>query len=346
VSAWETDLQARLDSGLEALWRDVGPGVDTEALRAALTDAVAGGKRVRPRLLADVHDNLGGRRPEAVLGMAAAIELLHTAFVIHDDLIDHDDFRRGRPSIPGRFRDAAEGMDATPRGAHTYSTAGALLTGDLALSAALCAVAALDLPSAVRSRLIALVTEALATSATGELADVRLSLGIAASRYDDALELAYRKTAAYSFVLPMQAGALLADADTAVVTALGDAGGALGIAFQLYDDLAGMFADGDTTGKDPVADLREGKPTLLLSHVRGTAVWPEVEPRWGNPRVTVDDLHVVRRLLEEAGTRLHVETVAAEHLQAGLDGAERAGVGVLAADWASTLTRIHTEAAA
>jgi geranylgeranyl diphosphate synthase type II len=207
-------------------------------------------------------------------------------------------------------------------------------------------VATLDLPATPRLRLMELVTEALTTSATGELTDVRLSLGVAFPGYDEALELAYRKTAAYSFVLPMQAGAVLAGARAATIASLGEAGRALGIAFQLYDDLAGMFADSDTTGKDPLADLREGKPTLLLCHARDTAAWPEIEPRWGDADVTVADLLAVRRLLEDAGTREHVETVAAAHLREGLDEAKRSGVGVLAADWASTLLRIHTEVAA
>jgi geranylgeranyl diphosphate synthase type II len=147
-------------------------------------------------------------------------------------------------------------------------------------------------------------------------------------------------------VLPMQAGAILAGARAATIARLGDAGRALGIAFQLYDDLAGMFADSDTTGKDPLADLREGKPTLLLCHARTTAAWPVIEPRWGDSDVTLADLHTVRRLLEDAGTRAHVETVAAEHLRAGLDEAAGAGVGVLAADWASTLLKTHIEVAA
>jgi geranylgeranyl diphosphate synthase type II len=193
---------------------------------------------------------------------------------------------------------------------------------------------------------VELVTEALTTSATGELADVRLSLGAAASRYHDAIELAYRKTAAYSFVLPMQAGAVLAGAGAATIATLGEAGRDLGIAFQLYDDLAGMFADSDATGKDPLADLREGKPTMLLCHARKTAMWPEMAPRWGDADLTVADLHAVRRLLEEAGTRHHVETVAEEHLKCGLRKAGDAGVGVLAADWASRLLGIRPEVAA
>jgi geranylgeranyl pyrophosphate synthase len=346
VSTWDADLQAGLESQLQAMWRDVAPGVDTVALGGALLDALDGGKRVRPRLLAEVHDGLGGRRGHAVLGMAAALELLHTAFVIHDDLIDNDDLRRGRPSVPGRFRTAAEGLHATARGQQAYAIAGALLTGDLALSAAFRAVATLDLPAKPRLRLMELVTEAVTTSATGELADVRLSLGAASTTHEDALDLAYRKTAAYSFVLPMQAGAVLADAGDATIARVGRAGRDLGIAFQLYDDLAGMFADTDATGKDPLADLREGKPTLISSHARSTACWPQIEPRWGDPQLSMADLQAVRRLLEDAGTREHVETVAAAHLRAGLDEAERAGLAVRTADWASGLLKLGTEVAA
>lgn len=320
MTGWDGDLQAAVDRQVDELWRGLAPGPDAVALRTALTDAVAGGKRLRPRLVADTHDALGGRRREAVVEAAAATELVHTAFVVHDDLIDGDDVRRGRPSVPGRFRAAGAGSTA-------YAVAGSVLTGDLALTAALGAFARLDLPAGPRGRLLDLVTHALTTSAVGELADVRLSLGGASVTPDEVVELAYRKTAAYSFVLPMQVGAVLADADDDVVAALGDAGRSLGIAFQLRDDLAGMFGDADVTGKDPAADLREGKLTLLVCHARDTRAWPTVERHWGDPGVTADDLHAVRRALEESGTRAAVEAVAADHLRAGTALAARFGIG-------------------
>lgn len=344
VSAWDDELQLRLGEELGGLWRDVAPGPDGDDLRAVLTDAVDGGKRVRPRLVAEVHDSLGGRRAEAVLRAAAAVELLHTAFVVHDDLIDGDGVRRGRPSVPGRFRAAATGVGATPRGAQSYAVAGALLTGDLALSAALAAVTRLG--DRVAGRVLDLVVKALTTSAAGELADVRFSLGGTWPSAEEALDLAYRKTAAYSFVLPMQVGALLADADDDLVQLVGEAGRCLGIAFQLYDDLAGMFDDAASTGKDPLADLREGKLTLLVCHARGTRAWPRLHRSWGDLDVTPDDLVDVRQALEESGSRAYVEAVAAEHVRAGLAQAERAGVGTPAADWVATLLGRSTEAAA
>lgn len=346
MTGWDAGLDARLERRVAELWADARPGRDGQALTDALTDAVAGGKRVRPRLVALAHDGLGGRRHDAVLDAAAALELLHTAFVVHDDLIDGDDVRRGGPSVPGRFRADAALDGASPRGTDTYALAGAVLAGDLALGAALLALAGLDVPPATGRRLLALAGEALAVSAAGELADVRLTLGGAWPTVDDVLELAHRKTAAYSFVLPLQTGALLAGADDEVLTLLARAGRSLGIAFQLYDDLAGMFDDARTTGKDPLADLREGKLTLLVSHARGTSAWAELAPRWGDPAVTEHDLRTVRDALEAAGSHEHVAGVAGEHLRDGLADLESAGLGGTTTDWLMTLVgRCAKEAA-
>jgi geranylgeranyl pyrophosphate synthase len=342
--SWGAELDDALERELHALWRGVAPSADADTLAAALREAVDGGKRVRPRLLAGVHDALGGRQPHAVLAAAAAVELLHTAFVIHDDLIDGDDLRRSRPSVLGRFRAEAPGGPAD-RGA--YATAGAVLTGDLALAAAVLAFATLPVPEAGRAQVMALVAPALATSATGELADVRLALD--RDRCPDeaaVLDLAARKTAAYSFELPMQVGAVLAGADEATVATVGRAARSLGIAFQVHDDLAGMFEDATTTGKDPLSDLREGKLTLLIAHACTTSAWPAVARHWGDPRVTVQDLHAVRRALSEAGSRSHAQSVAAAHLGTGMELAREAGLDTLATGWLATLMTRQAEEAA
>lgn len=334
---WSTELRLRLDEQLDDLWLGLAPDPDGAALRAALDEAVTGGKRLRPWLLAEVHDALGGRRPRAVLGAAAAVELLHTAFLVHDDLIDGDDLRRGAPSVPGRFRADAVRRGAAAYAVDAYAAAGAVLAGDLALVAALRAFASLDLSPGVGARSLDLVSRALATSAAGELADVRYTLGGPLPSPEQVLELAARKTAAYSFTLPMQLGAVLAGADDRVVGLVGEAGRCLGVAFQLYDDLRGMFADAEVSGKEAGGDLREGKITLLVCHARTTPAWRTLEPCLGNPLVGGDRLREVRRALEDSGTRRHVEAVAADHLRAGAAHARDAGVGAEANDRLITL---------
>lgn len=340
-TGWDLQVRTLITQQLDGLWDCVVPGPDGTALRTALDDAVTGGKRLRPRLVAEVHDALGGRRPAAVIGAAAAVELLHTAFVVHDDLIDGDDLRRGRPSVPGRFRAAALAQDAGSSAAGAYATAGAVLAGDLALSGAWRTFAGLDIPAPLHGRLIGLVGQALATSAAGELADVRLTIGDQWPTAEEVLELAARKTAAYSFVLPMAVGALLAGAEDHVVDLIARAGRSFGIAYQLYDDLAGMFDSTEVSGKDARGDLREGKLTLLMCHARDTTAWTTVQPLLGSPLVTMEELHLVRRALEDSGSRTFVESAAEQHLRTGIAHAQEAGIDTAAEARLPTLLRGH-----
>src|SRR6478735_5434353 len=106
----------------------------------ALCGATEGGKRFRPALVVATHDALGGGASDAAAEVGAAVELLHTAFVIHDDVIDDDHVRRGRPNVSGTFRARGQDLGAADGGAG-YGLTAAILAGDLALSAAVRAVA-------------------------------------------------------------------------------------------------------------------------------------------------------------------------------------------------------------
>jgi geranylgeranyl diphosphate synthase type II len=134
-----------------------------------------------------------------------------------------------------------------------------------------------------------------------------------------------RKTSAYSFALPLQAGAVLAGADDATVATLGEAGRVAGIAFQLVDDLLGVFGDPARTGKSATSDLRTRKQTPLLTHARSTAEWEQVRAHVGRD-LTADELDEVRRLLTASGSRRFVEELAREHLATARALLERTGI--------------------
>ncbi|UMG93394.1 polyprenyl synthetase family protein [Nocardioides sp. TF02-7] len=176
----------------------------------------------------------------------------------------------GRLNVSGTFRAEAAAAGATTEQAGAFGAAAGILAGDLALAAAVRAVATCGAPVATVHRLLDLLDLALHTSAAGELADVRLALSSAAPSLQASLAMEAQKTSAYSFVLPLQAGAVLAEADDFTVERLGDAGRALGAAFQLTDDLLGVFGDPAITGKSATSDLRAGKQTPLLVHARST----------------------------------------------------------------------------
>ena len=278
----------------------------------ALTSATEGGKRFRPALVMAAHDALGGTRSAAAAITGAAVELLHTALVIHDDVIDGDDLRRGRPNVSGTFCAYAVTAGATAEEADALGRAAGIVAGDLALAAAIRAVATCGASPDVTHRLLDLFDSALHTTAAGELADVRLSISTGAASLPESLEMEEQKTSAYSFALPLQAGAVLAGADDKTVDRLGEAGRVLGIAFQLVDDLLGVFGNPARTGKSATSDLRAGKQTPLLTHARSTAEWARIRPFVGRD-LTDDELAEARRLLTISGSRRFVEELAAAH---------------------------------
>lgn len=303
--------------------------VATDPQHARLWDALAaateGGKRFRPALVTQSHEALGGTCFLEAVEVGAAVELLHTAFVIHDDVIDGDHLRRGRPNVSGTFHADALVAGAHPQDAGVFGRTAGILAGDLALAAAIRAVATCGAPSEVTHRLLDLFDAALHVTASGELADVRLSLSIATASLAESLAMEERKTSAYSFALPLQAGAVLAGADDATVTGLGEAGRMLGVAFQLVDDLLGVFGDPTQTGKSVTCDLRSRKQTPLLAHARTTSEWDLISGYVGRD-LTDDELSETQRLLTLSGSRRFVEELAEAHRETARKVVEDLGI--------------------
>ena len=291
----------------------------------ALAAATEGGKRFRPALVTAAHDALGGARSDAAAQVGAAVELLHTAFVIHDDVIDGDDLRRGRLNVSGTFHAYALASGAAPDDANDFGRTAGILAGDLALTAAIRAVATCGAPAAVVHRLLDRFDAALHTTAAGELADVRLSLSVGTATLPESLTMAEQKTSDYSFALPLQAGALLAGAGDDVLAQLGEAGRMLGVAFQMVDDLLGVFGDPARTGKSATSDLRTRKQTPLLAHAQTTPEWDRIREYVGRD-LTDAELTEVRVLLTTSGSRRFVEELAEGHLATAQAVVEQLGI--------------------
>ncbi len=317
-------LQRLLEQGRA---RAAATDPDHARLWDALTAAAEGGKRFRPALLVAAHDALDGASTAAAVQTGAAVELLHTALVIHDDVIDGDDVRRGRPNVSGTFHAYAVAAGAGEDEAAALGRTAGILAGDLALAAAIRAVATCGAPPEVTHRLLDLFDAAIHVTAAGELADVRMSLSIGAASLPESLAMEEQKTSAYSFALPLQAGAVLAGADDVTVDRLGEAGRVLGIAFQLADDLLGVFGDPSRTGKSATGDLRAGKQTPLLAHARSTTDWDRIAPYVGRD-LSADELDEARRLLTAAGSRQYVEELAAAHHAAACTVVQELGLSL------------------
>lgn len=240
----------------------------------------AGGKRLRPQFLcwgwmAVQPEGAAAPLPPGVIKAAAALELIQACALLHDDIIDRSDTRRGRPSVHRAVQKLHADHGWSGDGEH-YGVSSALLLGDLALAWAddLFADGLADVAgpggSDRRGALAtwrAMRTEVLA----GQLLDLRISADespdpqVAAA---DAMIVNRYKTAAYTVERPLHLGAALAGGSSATIAALREYGQAIGVGFQLRDDLLGVFGDPAVTGKPAGGDLIEGKKTVLLAMAR------------------------------------------------------------------------------
>ncbi|WP_164471262.1 polyprenyl synthetase family protein [Georgenia faecalis] len=293
----DDDVSALLRAVLDRAQTNAGQAEIYATLWAQIGRSVQGGKRFRARIVLATHDHLGGRRSEAAVTVAAAMEMLHTAFLIHDDLIDADTVRRGEPNLAATMLALAQDAGVEDGRARRWALACAVLAGDLALAQAHELVAQVDVPRPVADRLRSLLSETVFVSAAGELADSCFGLGLHQPTMAESLAVADAKTAMYSFQAPLRAGAVLADAPDALVAELDTVGRHLGRAFQLVDDLEGVFTPEAVSGKSDLSDLREGKRTPLLLHAQGLPVWAEIAGDVGRPDLAPADAARVRRAL-------------------------------------------------
>jgi geranylgeranyl diphosphate synthase type II len=286
-------------------------GVDYRDLWLSIQRQFEGGKNLRPSLTIAAYVGLGGDDLEAVAPVAASMEMLHTAMLIHDDVLDHDEVRRGRPNVAGERRKDLSDTHLTAAQIDDHVMASALLGGDLALSSSYELILQAPLPAHHRLACLQLVTRAIRTTIAGEQLD--MFAAVLHPEQVNALLIAELKTATYTCTVPLLAGAQLAGADPTMVSHLEKIGMSLGLSFQIMDDDLGVFGDPEITGKSVLSDLRAGKRTEMLrlafdrADEDGLAV---LNQHIGNPDLTEDDAAEVRRVLEESGARRQALKVA------------------------------------
>lgn len=270
--------------------------------------AATGGKRLRPRLVVSASLLLGDAPHQSVVQLATAIELLHTALLLHDDVIDGDLERRGTQNLLGSFAADASRRGLDESASRRWGESAAILAGDLLLTAAVRMTATLDLERERRERLVELVDESIFRAAAGELADVAYASGLDVPTEVDIRAMMADKTAHYSLELPLRAAAILAGAPDGVGEQLGAIGRSIGIVFQMRDDLLGVFGTSEQTGKSTSNDLREGKQTMLVALARGSAEWSRSAELFGSPDLDDASAQLLRDALERSGARERFET--------------------------------------
>ncbi len=324
-AAFRADTSRVIAAFLESRRAEVEQiGEEVNALVDAAELLVSGGKRFRPAYCWWGYAAAAGQpdRDEAdpVLTASASFDLLHASALAHDDVMDDSDTRRGEPSAHVAF--AAHHRAQGWRGdSDAYGRAGAILLGDLLLmwSVAMIEAAALPRLAAARPLLDAVRTEVTC----GQFLDIRAQSERAEP--ERAVDLSRRvtefKSARYTVTRPLQAGAVLGGASPETVSALGQYGSPLGRAFQLRDDLLGVYGDESLTGKPAGDDLREGKQTLLVGLARsrsGDAARARLEALVGDPGLDADGVAEARGIIDASGAVALVEAEIQQGYEAAI----------------------------
>jgi geranylgeranyl diphosphate synthase type I len=290
----------------------------------SLADFVAaGGKRIRPACCVCGFLGAGGDADDPALERAcAALELVHTFALVHDDVMDGSALRRGRPTVHRAFSEEHE-RQRWQGEARRFGEGVAILVGDFAHVYADRLMH--DAPAAARD----LFDELRLELCVGQALDL---IGTVESWHDldTARRIATYKSGKYTVERPLHVGAALAGANPAMMERLTAIGLPLGEAFQLRDDLLGAFGEPEATGKPVGDDLREGKPTPLLAiaHRNATASQRDALDTVGRRDLDDDGVARIQAVLLDTGAVAEIEALITDRVAdaiAAIDAAELAG---------------------
>jgi geranylgeranyl diphosphate synthase, type I len=294
----------------------------------AIGDLLAGGKRLRPAFCYWGFRGAGAADCDEIVVAAAALELLQASALIHDDVMDGSDLRRGMPAVHRRF--AALHRDAGWTGSpDSFGVAAAILLGDLCLSWCDEMLRSCGLPV---ERLEAgwPVYEAMRTEVIGgQYLDLATQAGSLGS-VEDARRVILFKTAKYSVERPLQLGGALGGGSAPLLDAYSAFGIPLGEAFQLRDDVLGVFGDPAQTGKPAGDDLRQGKRTVLVAKALESATPAQralLERGLGDPELTDSAVHRLREVLVDTGALDAVEKLIDELTTTAVTALDAAPIG-------------------
>lgn len=287
---------------------------DNSFIKSALEELKrlsVGGKRVRGYLI-KLGQLLFGKDDDSYIELAAAIEIFQTAILIHDDIIDKADKRRGMDTINAKY----EGHIGISK---------AICIGDLGFFISYSIIGNANISNEIKEEIMKVYSETLYNTVNGEIIDVELPLKDTSyhKTMDEKIiyDIYVNKTAWYTIIGPMLIGAVSASITQEKKQILIEAGKDLGIAFQIKDDLLGLYSDVKTMGKT-LNDIKEGKQTIIYKYAIDKASDEELEminQYYGNPNVTSEDTEKIILLFEKLGARANAERLVEEYTIKGIE---------------------------
>ncbi len=269
------------------------------------------GKRLRPILVYYGYLAGHGKNKKAILDASIFAELSHSYLLIHDDIIDRDKIRRGGPTMHKSYE---QKYAKTAKNSEYLGISGAIMAGDLASAFAYEILTDSKFSPVLKEKAVKKMNQVLSDVICGETMDIFAGLNSGIKK-GDILKILEYKTARYTIEGPLYIGAILAGAPENILKILSQFAIPLGIAFQLKDDILGMFGNMKVTGKSASSDIKEGKRTLLIVETLRLAdkkQKKEIFKALGDPNATEKQLKNVREIIKNTGALDKISRKATE----------------------------------
>ncbi|MDD5397378.1 MAG: polyprenyl synthetase family protein [Candidatus Moranbacteria bacterium] len=297
-----------------------------EALEHMKTIALAGGKRIRGALLCWAYFGVGGKEKKKILKVAAAIELVHLFLLVHDDIIDRGDLRHGEKTLHKMLEKKWQ-KKLSPEQAKHFGESIAIIGGEFLHVMANKIVLEAGFSCQETAAVVLQLQKIVATTIIGQSQDIAIEYGKNVTQ-EDVLKMYENKTARYTFEGPLHLGAMMAGcSDKKTLQALSGYAVPLGIAFQIQDDVLGVFGYEKKIGKSVASDIEEGKQSLLVVKARQLstpAQRKQLSGILGKKNLTKKEIEAFKNILKTTGALAEAEKMALECLNKGKCEIEKA----------------------
>ncbi len=280
---------------------------------------LSGGKRARPALMYWGYKGAGGRLEDEIVEASMSIELTHIFLLIHDDIIDRDSFRHGVWTIHERYRKIAKKLNYLIEPEHFGNSIG-IIAGDMAAALGNEIIFNSRFPANQKIAALNKLQYIVKNTVSGEVLDIVLEARGKATE-KEILKVHENKTAKYTIEGPLHLGAMLAGGNDEMLESISRYAIPVGIAFQIQDDILGVFGNEKKLGKPVCSDLREGKQTLLLVKAlekAGKADRERIKSYLGKKDLKMAQINDFRRIIIKTGSLDYSKKIASQFVSEGL----------------------------
>ena len=305
-----------------------------DSLKYVKKIALAGGKRLRPALMYYGYLAVNGKEKNKIIRTAVSVELIHIFLLIHDDIIDKDNKRHGIDTIHFRYQKLGEKLFPKDDSKHFGNSMG-IIVGDMVSALGNQIIFNSEFSPALIVNALSKLQSVVSMTVIGEAQDVYIGYKGKASE-KEILEMYKNKTAKYTVESPLHLGAILGGADDKILKSLSRLAIPIGIAFQIQDDILGVFGSEKKLGKSVGSDIKEGKQTILVSKAIENSGYSQkkmLNNLLGKNDLTTGDVKKFREIIIKTKSLDYAQDMAQKFISQGKREIEKARISKKARDF-------------